>query len=601
MVTRRVVDARVLPDERGVVGRRGAEPRDRLGDLELEDPGDELGGVAQQLVEAARGERDVEALLLHRRPEDERTVAAWDEIAALVAHRALQQRRLPGARSQPEGLPLDRAHGERREAGELPRPRAGADHDVLGVDRLAALDVEALARRDRADALADAVFHTGPGGGDRERGGELPRVHRVVVGGVQGTAEGRGEHRLEAARGARHEPLHAEAELLAERELAIERLLLVPVTGEHERARPAVADGLPGGRLELCREGGPELGALQPELEQRPLARVGLGHRREHPGGDVGGAAAEVTTVDQDDREAALRRPPGDREADGPAADHGDVVAIFVGDGHRGSRVSPGGRGAIAHPGSMNRPSCACPQPADDGQFAGRGGPPGRHDRGPGAGERGRTTLRSVLSGARLYLVTPALEPARLEALLDGGVDIVQLRMKEASDDTILREASRMRETCGRWGVPFLLNDRPDLAVAAGADGVHVGQDDEQVDVARAALGPGKLVGLSTHAPAQFAAAAAEADYVAVGPVWATPTKPGRPAAGLDYVRHAAAWAMDRPWFAIGGIDVTNVHEVVAAGARRIVAVRALVEAADPAQAAATLKAALEEAPVGIA
>lgn len=206
-----------------------------------------------------------------------------------------------------------------------------------------------------------------------------------------------------------------------------------------------------------------------------------------------------------------------------------------------------------------------------------------------------------MLSGARLYLVTPALEPARLEALLDGGVDIVQLRMKEADDAQVLREASWMRETCGRWGVPFLLNDRPDLAVAAGADGVHVGQDDEAPAVARAALGTGKLVGLSTHAPAQLAAAAPEADYVAVGPVWATPTKPGRAAAGLDYVRHVAAQANDRPWFAIGGIDTTNVREVVEAGARRIVAVRALVAATDPAQAAATLKAALQEAPVGIA
>lgn len=207
---------------------------------------------------------------------------------------------------------------------------------------------------------------------------------------------------------------------------------------------------------------------------------------------------------------------------------------------------------------------------------------------------------RDVLANALLYLVTPALEPARLEALLDGGVGIVQLRMKGATDEKILREATWMRETCGRWGVPFLLNDRPDLAVAAGADGVHVGQDDEAPVVARAVLGADKLVGLSTHAPAQLAAAAPEADYLAVGPVWATPTKPGRAAVGLEYVRHAAAQALDRPWFAIGGIDTTNVREVVEAGARRIVAVRALVEATDPAQAAATLKAALEEAPIGI-
>ena len=202
---------------------------------------------------------------------------------------------------------------------------------------------------------------------------------------------------------------------------------------------------------------------------------------------------------------------------------------------------------------------------------------------------------------ARLYLVAPAIEPARLQALLDGGVDLVQLRMKDAADADVLREAAWMREACAAAGVPFLLNDRPDLAHAAGADGVHVGQDDTPVADARAVVGPGRLVGLSTHAPEQLASAAPEADYVAVGPVWATPTKPGRAAAGLAYVTHAAAAAGERPWFAIGGIDTGNVRDVVEAGARRIVAVRALVEAPDPAQAAATLKAALVEAPVGLA
>ena len=210
-------------------------------------------------------------------------------------------------------------------------------------------------------------------------------------------------------------------------------------------------------------------------------------------------------------------------------------------------------------------------------------------------------TLRPVLADARLYLVTPALEPARLTALLDGGVDLVQLRMKDAADEEVLREAAWMREACAAAGVPFLLNDRPDLARAAGADGVHVGQDDTALAQARATVGPRALVGLSTHAPEQLAAAGPEADYLAVGPVWATPTKPGRAAAGLAYVAHAAAQAGARPWFAIGGIDAGNVHAVVEAGARRIVVVRALVEAADPAQAAATLQAALLEAPVGVA
>lgn len=201
-----------------------------------------------------------------------------------------------------------------------------------------------------------------------------------------------------------------------------------------------------------------------------------------------------------------------------------------------------------------------------------------------------------MLADLRLYLVTPALEPARLQALLDGGVDVVQLRMKAAADPDVLREAAWMRELCAAARVPFLLNDRPDLAVRALTDGVHVGQDDVGVAAARATVGAGAIVGLSTHAPEQLTAAPSDADYVAVGPVWATPTKPGRAAAGLAYVAHAAAQAGTRPWFAIGGIDTTNVRAVVEAGARRIVAVRALVEAADPAQAAATLKAALLEA-----
>jgi thiamine-phosphate pyrophosphorylase len=202
-----------------------------------------------------------------------------------------------------------------------------------------------------------------------------------------------------------------------------------------------------------------------------------------------------------------------------------------------------------------------------------------------------------VPGDARLYLVCPAIAPARLQAALDGGVDVVQLRMKDAPDDVVLREAAWMRELCTAAEVPFLVNDRPDLARRAGADGVHVGQDDVSVARARAELGPGGLVGLSTHAPAQLAAAAAaRPDYVAVGPVHATPTKPGRPAAGLDYVRHAAAHAPPGlPWFAIGGIDPATIAAVVEAGARRVVVVRAITEAADPAAAAAALRAALPE------
>lgn len=212
----------------------------------------------------------------------------------------------------------------------------------------------------------------------------------------------------------------------------------------------------------------------------------------------------------------------------------------------------------------------------------------------------GTSDRHARLQAARLYLVCPDIGPDRLRAALRGGVDIVQLRMKDASDDAVLAAAADMREVCATAGVLFLVNDRPDLAMAAGADGVHVGQDDMPIAAAREVVGEDRLVGISTHAPADLAGVAG-ADYAGVGPVHATPTKPGRPAAGLDYVRHAAAHAT-LPWFAIGGIDPSNVREVLAAGATRIVVVRAITEAADPEGAARALRTAIEqEAPVGVA
>ncbi len=182
-----------------------------------------------------------------------------------------------------------------------------------------------------------------------------------------------------------------------------------------------------------------------------------------------------------------------------------------------------------------------------------------------------------------------------LPAALRGGVDMVQLRDKEADDDAILRAAARFRSICAEHGALLWLNDRPDLALAAGVDGVHVGQDDLPVAKVRDQVGDALLIGLSTHSPEQFdAAVRSEADQLSVGPVWETPTKEGRPAAGLSYVRYAAEHGGDRPWFAIGGITQENVGEVVAAGARRIVVVRAIRDAADPEAAAAALRAALE-------
>lgn len=183
---------------------------------------------------------------------------------------------------------------------------------------------------------------------------------------------------------------------------------------------------------------------------------------------------------------------------------------------------------------------------------------------------------------------------AFVHACLVGGVDIVQLRMKGVGDDELLAAGRRFAGVCRAHGALFVLNDRPDLVDAVGADGVHVGQDDVPVAAARALVGPERLVGLSTHSPAQIdAAGIADVDYIGVGPVFATPTKPGRPAVGHALVEYAATNA-SVPFFAIGGIDGSNVGTVHAAGASRVAVVRALTEAADPSVAARALKAALE-------
>lgn len=215
---------------------------------------------------------------------------------------------------------------------------------------------------------------------------------------------------------------------------------------------------------------------------------------------------------------------------------------------------------------------------------------------------------RARLRDARLYLVCGAAGDGRdlrafLDAALRGGVDLVQLREKDPAvgDEAILRAARVFRAACDAHGALFVLNDRPDLAAAAGADGVHVGQDDMPIAEARALVGEDVLLGRSTHTPAQVEdAAVADVDYFAVGPVHATPTKPGRPAAGLELVRHAAGAPRAVPWFAIGGIDTGTVGAVVAAGATRIVVVRALTEAAAPEATARELRGALpQEAGVG--
>lgn len=208
---------------------------------------------------------------------------------------------------------------------------------------------------------------------------------------------------------------------------------------------------------------------------------------------------------------------------------------------------------------------------------------------------------RERLRRSRLYFICDGRPGGRplidvLEPALAGGVDIFQLRDKTASDDELLALAELARAACARAGALFVVNDRPDLAVAARADGVHVGQGDQDIEQAREQVGD-LLIGVSTHAPADLAAARS-ADYAGVGPVHETPTKPGRPAAGLGYVRHAARHA-EIPFFAIGGIDAGNAGEIVAAGARRIAVVRAIAESGDPHRAARALRAALQGSAVG--
>lgn len=207
---------------------------------------------------------------------------------------------------------------------------------------------------------------------------------------------------------------------------------------------------------------------------------------------------------------------------------------------------------------------------------------------------------RARLSHARLYLVCDERPDAFLHAALRGGVDIVQLRIKHGDDERIVAASRRYAAACAAHGALLILNDRPDLVAAGGADGVHVGQDDADVADARAEIGPEHIVGLSTHSPAQVDDAAG-VDYIGVGPVHATPTKPGRPAVGLELVRYAAGHATV-PFFAIGGIDVGNAATVHRAGAWRIAVVRALTESSDPERTARALRNAIgAEAPVAAA
>jgi thiamine-phosphate pyrophosphorylase len=208
---------------------------------------------------------------------------------------------------------------------------------------------------------------------------------------------------------------------------------------------------------------------------------------------------------------------------------------------------------------------------------------------------------RIRLLESSLYLVigpTPGRDLfATVDAAIAGGVDIVQLRAKDAPDDWLIEAGSYLARRCHEHAVLFFINDRPDLVAAIGADGVHVGQDDVSVAEARRVAGPSALVGVSTHEPQELAQAAVDgADYAGVGPVHATPTKPGRAATGYRYVWEAAQTA-ELPWFAIGGIDDDTVDRTLASGAERIVVVRAIADAEDPKAATQRLKRAIADKP----
>ena len=196
--------------------------------------------------------------------------------------------------------------------------------------------------------------------------------------------------------------------------------------------------------------------------------------------------------------------------------------------------------------------------------------------------------LKRRLRDAKLYLVCDAMPGGRdldpfLASVLEAGVDIVQLRDKHAEVPAVMRAAEVFRVRSQEAGALFVVNDRVDVALAVGADAVHLGQDDLTPVHARRLAGDSLLIGLSTHSPDQIAdAQETDVDYIAVGPIFETPTKPGRAAVGLQVVKHASSSA-SRPWFPIGGINLENLGEVIQAGASRVAVVRAITEAEDPA------------------
>lgn len=270
---------------------------------------------------------------------------------------------------------------------------------------------------------------------------------------------------------------------------------------------------------------------------------------------------------------------------------------------------APTAHAALAGPGTAYDSSGtgnASGASASGGSAGGFGGTVNASGANASADSRGER-VRARLADARLYLCTDARTErgdlaAFLDAVLGAGVDVVQLRDKGLEAAAELDHLAVVADACRRHGALLAVNDRADIAHAAGADILHLGQDDLPVPAARAIVGDEMIIGRSCHAETEVDQAAADpgADYFCTGPVWPTPTKPGRHAPGLPLVRYAAGSGTDRPWFAIGGIDPANLDQVLAAGARRIVVVRALTEAPDPAAAAAGLAAAVRAVPPAV-
>ena len=207
---------------------------------------------------------------------------------------------------------------------------------------------------------------------------------------------------------------------------------------------------------------------------------------------------------------------------------------------------------------------------------------------------------RAWLVDARLYFICEARPHGRdpeeiLRAALQGGVDVVQLREKSGDERAIVRAGRVFRRLCDAYDALFIVNDRPDLAIACAADGVHLGQDDGDAAAARGFAGDDLLIGRSTHSPDQIENAASGADYIAVGPVYSTPTKPEYAPVGTELVAYAARHAQV-PFFAIGGIDAQNLGEVVSAGGVRVAVVRAIRDADDPGAVARAIRAGVEDA-----